>query len=98
MKWPQQTQQVAQGPGRGSVAQGEVGQEAEVIGREGVAGFHVQDPVLLDAPVRIDQDAVQTRQADPVSCSLPHLAPDERLYRPLGARLSPCRVPAVGHR
>src|SRR5205085_255344 len=98
MEWPQQTQKVAQGPGRGSVAPGEVGQEAEVIGREGVPGFHVHDPVLVDAAVRVDQDAVQTRQANPVSCSIPHRAPDERLYRPLGARLSPWRLPAVGNR
>ena len=37
-----------------------------MVGGEGVTGFHVQDEMVVDAPVRAHQNAVEALKADAV--------------------------------
>jgi hypothetical protein len=46
--------------------QRQIGQDGEVVRGEGIARFHIQDEVVVDAPLRAYQNAVEALKADAV--------------------------------
>src|SRR5262249_44534730 len=68
----------------GSLLKFEVGQDPEVVGREGVAGFDVQDAVAAGAPPRAHQDGVEGAQRDAVQLEGPRAAGPAGPFRAVG--------------
>ena len=50
--------------------QHQVGQEGEMVGREGVIRLNGKNTVIVDAPFRVYQDAIDAPQADAIQLKL----------------------------